>query len=290
MNLRTYLPLTLLVLPLTVVACSDDEDPASTGTPPTSTSSGEGGGSSGEGGGATSSTAGVGGGGGAGAAGGAGGAGGEEPFACATIREEVLTAQDEVSDRAVTVLASVGDADSVYVDGTAGGFQLASMSPWVYIDLDAVARVDITDLESFDSTAWDLAVKRTKWRTNSGDSGAGSAGVVAIAKPFEDVTLADAQAATFEVDAWFDDNCDYPKDQLESLVTAFGEGWYDYAGMSLTINDDNVFIIRGADGTSYYKLAIESYYFDDTIFDPEQPTTFNVDDVSGNYGVRVEAL
>lgn len=290
MNLRTPVFALSLLLPAFAVACGDDGEDPITPAATTPTTSQGGSSATGDGGGTTGSAGGMDGTGGAGGMNGVGGGGGEEPFACATIREQVLTAQDEVADGAITVLASEGDTDSVYIDGTAGGFQMASTSPWIYIDLDTLSRVDITDLDSFDATNWDLAIKRVKWRTNSGHSGAGDGGVVAVAKAFEDVTLADAQGATFDVDTWFDDSCDYPKDALESLVTALGEGWYEYAGMSLTINDDNVFIVRGADGSSFYKLAIESFYFDPQVFDVSAPATFNVDGQSANYGVRIEAL
>jgi len=82
--------------------------------------------------------------------------GAQEP--CAAEWIDALFAQDAVSTGDVTT-TDVGDGVmQTLVDASAGGMQSAKNNPWVYISLGDGQRVDVTDLDSKDSSAWDLAL------------------------------------------------------------------------------------------------------------------------------------
>lgn len=263
-------------------ACSDDE------TNPVTTTV-----TSGAGGDGASSTTQSGGSGGAGAQGGQGGQGaqggdggqggaGGEPFMCTAAREAALGPIDAVSTGDVTVLDDTAGVREIYVDASAGGFQMASMNPAIYLDLASATRIDVTDLAAFDADSWDIALKRVAIRNNSAHAGGGDGGAAFLAgADFAAVTLADATGATLEEETWFDDQCAYEMDATGALLTTMSE-WYDYDPQMMTVSPkDGVYVVRGADGQSYFKLQIVEYYAD-----PDGTPGL----VSGRYVLRVAAL
>jgi hypothetical protein len=134
------------------------------------------GGAGGEGGepsgGAGGAVGGAGGAGGAGGVGGGahGGAGAEAPT-CVQARENALGPIDSVSTGEVLELDPEGSSTVLFVDATAGGFGQSAQHPWVYLDLDAGAKVQLTDVTMDSDSTWDLALKRPVLRTNSGHGG-----------------------------------------------------------------------------------------------------------------------
>lgn len=192
--------------------------------------------------------------------GGMGGMGGG--FACTTARDEALGPIDMVSDGDVIILDDTGGTKEIFVDASAGGFMNAAMNPYIYLDLSAGTRVDVTDPASFDDATWDLGIKRVVFRNNSAHSGGGDGGAVFLANAvFDDVTAADANGATFVTEEWFDDMCDYEVDQTNVIVTSMQPGWYDYDGATMQVTPKpGVWLIRGADGTTTFKVELLAYY------------------------------
>lgn len=278
MRLSTIITLSF-ALSLPLVGCGDDDTEGTGGgtstttTTTSTTSSGGGQGGSSTSTGSTTSTGGSGG----------AGAGGMEPFLCETAREQALGPVAMTSTGAVTILSDNAGDREVYVDASAGGFQGASMNPWVYLDLASATRVDIDDPTSFSDGSWDIAIKRVGWRSNSLHSGPGSAGVAWLdGATFEDVTLQDAQSATLGQEDWFDAMCEYETDMTGALVTSFGT-WYDYNGQTMQVTPKaGVYVILGADGTSYFKLQLIDYY--------ANPDGSTGGQTSGRYLLRVQAL
>lgn len=177
---------------------------------------------------------------------------------CTAARKTHLMPISKVSTGEVKVLSTAGGVTTLYVDASAGGAMEAAKSPRVYIKLTG-ERVDVNDNEAFTSTDWDLALKRVDIFTNSGDAGPGKGGAAKIAKDFDDVTAADADAAKIVSEKFFDDDCVGRKDEAEFIITTF-KGWYDYeVGGGPTVIPGVTFIVRGADGTSRYKVGIVSY-------------------------------
>lgn len=163
-----------------------------------------------------------------------------------------------VSTGAVAVTTTDGVTRGT-IDATAGGLAGAADNPYIYVDLVAGARVDLTDVEAFGSTAWHIALKRSSLRINSGDSGPSTvaAGRVAAA------TLAEVTAApsSLEVDDWASPACELVTEPGGEPATAMGD-WYDYdAATHQLAPKAEVWVLRLADG-SHRKLRLETYYGD----------------------------
>ncbi len=101
------------------------------------------------------------------------------------------------------------------------------------------------------STRWDLAFRATSVLVNGGVSGPGQGAAVVIARPFEEVTEAPADAE-FLVDA-----------EGAPAVASSQGGWYNYnpATHVVTPVPGRTLVVRTADGR-YAKLRIVSYYQD----------------------------
>ncbi len=177
---------------------------------------------------------------------------------CTAARDQHLLPIAKVSTGEVKVVSAADGVTTLYVDASAGGAPEAAKSPRIYIKLTG-EKVDITDKAAFDSADWDLALKRVDIYTNSGDAGPGKGGAKLISKDFDQVTAADADAAEIEPEKFFDEECVGRKDEASFIITTFS-GWYDYAvGAGPSVKSGVSFIVRGADGTSRYKLGIVSY-------------------------------
>jgi hypothetical protein len=195
---------------------------------------------------------------------GASGSGGEAA-SCETVRAGLLGPIDNVSTGLVQVTS---DANATLVtaviDASAGGYLAAANNPYIYVNLAARGRVDVSDLQADSSTAWDLALKRDSIRSNGGDSGPGAAQVAAlVGADFDTTTAAAATGAEFARDSFVDAaTCEPIVDPFGKPSTAFA-GWYDYDATTNGVAPaDRVYLVRAASGTSLYKLKITSYYVD----------------------------
>ena len=205
-------------------------------------------------------------------------AGGTE---CTAARKTYLGPIAKVTEGAVKVISSADGVSTIYIDASAGGTPEAAQNPRVYIKLTG-DRVDVNDNDAFTSTDWDLAFKRVDIYTNSGDAGAGKGGAAKVSKSFDSVTAADADAAEIAAEKFFDENCVGKKDEANFIVTTFA-GWYDYqVGGSVSAKASTTFVVRGADGTSRYKVGIVSYTAKD-----DGTTTGTA---TGRYLIKVAAL
>ncbi|GAB4569135.1 MAG: hypothetical protein Tsb0020_23140 [Haliangiales bacterium] len=180
---------------------------------------------------------------------------------------------DIVSSGEVTVVDGV-----TRIDATAGGFLNVQENPFIYLAFagDALQKVEITDVESFDDQGWDFAIKRTGWRVNGGDSGVGGVEVAAVtATSLDEVTDAPAQDQ-YSTSEWLTDDCQYSgSGLLDEPGPAFAD-WYDYNPETNIVSPkaDVVFVVRRADGAQF-KLKI---------------LTYRRDDISGQYEVEWATL
>jgi len=184
------------------------------------------------------------------------------PAECSAARETLMKPVDKVSTGEITVLETNGTTVTLLIDGTAGGGgPTAAMNPRIYINLETRQRVDVTDKTAATSNAWDLAIKRPVLFTNSGDGGGGQGGAVLITKAFDAVTVADAAGKTFAPESFLDLNCNPKVDQTNAIRTSF-DGWYDYdlATNVVTPRVNTTWIVRGANGTKLFKLALLNFY------------------------------
>jgi HmuY protein len=182
----------------------------------------------------------------------------DEGSQCTAARKTHLGPIAKVSTGEVKVISTTDGVTTLYVDASAGGATEASKSPRVYLKLPDT-RVDIDDNAAFDSSGWDLALKRVDVYTNSGDAGPGKGGAALVPKAFDAVTAADADSAELVPEKFFDEDCVGRKDEASYIITSMSQ-WYDYTvGAGPSVRPNTTFIVRGADGTSRYKLGFVSY-------------------------------
>jgi hypothetical protein len=117
----------------------------------------------------------------------------------------------EVSAGAVTNEpdATLPDVFTTIVDASAGGAAGQATQPFVYLDLEAeggAGKLEIDDVASFESTDWDIALKRFVIRSNSGDSGPADAEVASVQS--KELTFDnDVPSDRFSDDDWVSSDC-----------------------------------------------------------------------------------
>ena len=177
---------------------------------------------------------------------------------CTKAREDLLIPINKVSTGAVTVLSDTGSVRTLYIDASGGGTANAVKNPRVYVDLEAGARIDVTDTTATMSTAWDLALKRDKIFTNSGDAGPGVGGAMLIDKTFSAVNAAEANGTALVPEKFFDADCNPQLDQTQTVSTTFSD-WYDYDQVThIPTPKDVTYVVAGGTGKKY-KVAITAY-------------------------------
>lgn len=180
------------------------------------------------------------------------------PNSCTTARDQLLVPINKVTTGTVSTVSDSGGVKTLYVDASAGGPANAIKYPRIYVDLAAGTKVDLTDTTAPMATTWDLALKRDKIFTNSGDAGSGMGGAAQIAKTFSSVDAASANAEPLFTEKFFDADCNPQLDQTGAVATTFDD-WYDYDQVThIPSPKDVTYVVRGATGKKY-KVAIKSY-------------------------------
>lgn len=137
---------------------------------------------------------------------------------------------------------------------------------WVYFSFKQGKVVEV-DLDKADEDlSWDIAFQRFYIRTNSGTSGKGKGGAIDTGKKaFDDVSVVPTEG--------------YIVDEVFTMMTTMGQygdrsankaftvqttklnyswAWFEYKQMTWFYNN-NVFVIRSADGNSYAKVIMKKY-------------------------------
>jgi hypothetical protein len=174
--------------------------------------------------------------------------------AAAELLPEAWTPIDAVSAGELTLLQG-----SFRVDASAGGSAAAATQPFVYLDLETAmpTKVAVTDVASFDSSAWDIALKRYVIRSNGGSSGTGGVAVALVAAADLDAVATVPAENRFASDDWVGDDCSFLADAIGGPITRFSS-WFavDAGVLSPT---DQVFVVRTRSG-GHVALEIETYY------------------------------
>lgn len=177
---------------------------------------------------------------------------------------------------AVSTGAVVDTGNTATVDATAGGSPNAADNPYIYLKLsaDSVTKVEITDVDSYQSDDWDLALKRYVLRVNGGDSGPGGVEVATVvAETLAEVTEVPADSE-FATDDWVTDDCQLVPGPLGEPATALSD-WYGYDESTNQLTPKGeIYVLRRPDGSAI-KLDIQTFYHDD---------------VSGHYEIEWGAL
>jgi hypothetical protein len=184
------------------------------------------------------------------------GPGGCDP---ATIRPGGYRLIPMVSAGAINVTTASG-VTSGSIDATAGGVNNSADNPYIYVDLRNSMKVAINDVEARSSTSWDIALKRSSLRTNSGDSGPGNRQVAVV----QAATLAEVTAAPtsgYASDDFATDDCTLESTIIGEPRSAFGD-WYNYDEDTHVVTPKpEVYILQRNNG-SRTAFRIEAYYGD----------------------------
>ena len=159
-------------------------------------------------------------------------------------------------DKISTATISETPDGALHVDATAGGFTNYADNPFLYLSFESGVpeKVEITDVDAYENTAWDIALKRMVIRANGGDSGPGDAKVATTARGSSTAPNDDS----FAMDDFATDNCELNAGQIGEPVTAFGS-WYQYDFENNRVKtDDRTFIIQRQNRT--VRLEFENYY------------------------------
>jgi hypothetical protein len=136
----------------------------------------------------------------------------------------------------------------------------SSATDWVHLDLDAHAPepatgVVVTPAEPAASAAWDLALRRTTFRTNSGTSGAAMGGAAATGVDLDALTSVAAPSG-FTVDAELPPSRPGAPSVSASAVLS---AWFDYDPVTHAVTPKaEAFLVRLADG-SVGALRVDAY-------------------------------
>lgn len=125
---------------------------------------------------------------------------------------------------------------------------------WVYLDMSDGQLVDVLSPETH--LGWDLAVRRTSFRSNSGTSGSGAGGVLEIEQAsLEDVLT--APTSGYVVDALLP--IPGPPGSGEESGNASLATWYDYNPTTHLVSPRSTnYVVRTSDG-NYSRIRIRSY-------------------------------
>ena len=164
-----------------------------------------------------------------------------------------------VSAGAVTVTTASG-VTSGTIDATAGGVNNSADNPYIYVDLRNNMKIAVNDVEARTSTNWDIALKRSSLRTNSGDSGSGNRELAVVqAATLAQVTA--APASGYASDDFATADCMLESTLIGEPQSAFGE-WYDYDQNTHVVTPKaEVYVLQRNNG-SRTAFRIKAYYGD----------------------------
>jgi hypothetical protein len=164
-----------------------------------------------------------------------------------------------VSAGAVTVTTASG-VTSGTIDATAGGVNNSADNPYIYVDLRNNMKIAVNDVEARTSTNWDIALKRSSLRTNSGDSGPGNRELAVVqAATLAQVTA--APASGYASDDFATADCMLESTLIGEPQSAFGE-WYDYDQNTHVVTPKaEVYVLQRNNG-SRTAFRIKAYYGD----------------------------
>lgn len=183
---------------------------------------------------------------------------------------EDMGPQDSGTEQETQLLPGEIETRDAPSGGVATQVNASDTTEWVYVDLD-VDRGAVLDIaHGGESTAWDVAFRRSNIKVNGGHSGPANVAVAAVPQAdFNAMTR--TPVALFEADQALnpeDENPDQP-DFINSDGTDFvfgrpnaasNNGWFDYDPVNHVLSPaDVVFVIRTTEG-AYVKFAFLGYY------------------------------
>lgn len=173
-----------------------------------------------------------------------------------------------------------------HVDARAGGSQPNSAYVYARFTDVGLEKVEITDYEAFDSTAWDVAFRRFVIRVNSGVAGPSCVAAARTAPSVDYDTLTSApDGLQYREEQYYSvDTCDLVTDgtPIGAPATALASFWRFDMCVQMT---GNVYVIALADGR-YVKFQVVGYYAPDRQIECDETGSVGQPSGSGNVRVR----
>ena len=158
------------------------------------------------------------------------------------------------------------------VDASAGGMQGAASSPYVYLNLTHTRQsVALSDVDAATSPDWHVALKRTQFRVNSGDSGVGQVRMARIHGTWDEVIAAPEQVLqdgtlTWATDRSVDQRCEVVRDPIGQPWTAMNElnadnpsgshSWYLYGPDGVSVAAETLYLVHDVASSSAWLVEI----------------------------------
>lgn len=162
------------------------------------------------------------------------------------FRLQIISWSDGKYELDIQPLTAAPVAHTLDLDAT-------SQTAWTYTDL---ATGTVALAAEATPSSWDLAIRRTVWRTNSGASGTGGGGAVLSELGFDAVDAV-PESAAFTTDALAP--LAGPPGSGEAPQNAVLSAWYDYNATTHAVTPKPVvFVVQLQDG-SHAKLQITGY-------------------------------
>lgn len=179
-------------------------------------------------------------------------------------REEV--AQNEGVNAGEVTFDSDEDIHSVTIDAASGGPAEMATTSYIYIDLDAQEKLDLSDVDAFEDSDWDIAFNRSMIRLNNSDSGPGGWMAARVDAGWDDAEFPSPEDPSWSTDSFIADNCELEVEGQGTITTAFGV-WYDYdmSTHTVTIPEDTTWMLYNMTDHTVLKLEIQS--FDGSIYE-----------------------
>jgi hypothetical protein len=163
------------------------------------------------------------------------------------------------SDGAITEEGTTAAEFLTHIDATGGGLMPSESFVYARFTDAGLTKVDVGDEAAFESTEWDIALRRYVVRVNSGVSGPSCVGVgrTAPGTTFESVTAL-PEGLEFRTEAYVTDTCELVPDGsgLGAPGTALASFWTYEMCVEMT---GNVYVVRLASGR-HVKLEVIAYY------------------------------
>jgi hypothetical protein len=184
-----------------------------------------------------------------------------DPVAPPCIDEQIgaLDLFAPVSDGSITEEGSTAGEFTTLIDATGGGLMPSESFVYARFTPTGLVKVEVGDEGAFDSTEWDIAVRRYVLRINSGVGGPScvTAARTAPGTTFESLTTV-PDGLAYRTEEYFTDTCELVPDGsgLGSAATALASFWTYEMCVEMT---GNVYVVQLANG-SRVKLEVLSYY------------------------------
>ncbi len=164
--------------------------------------------------------------------------------------------------------------DEICLDGIEQTIEATSFINWIYMSITdtGFVEVNITENEAQNDTTWDIAMMRNHFRTNSGQSGPGDAGVFMIENTWtceifnefnevpENAVFVSDSILTNIYQPWAHDDPEQAYTEAPGNTVLENWGWFDIDNDYYFYYTHKQFVVKLSNNRGYIKLWPYQYY------------------------------